>query len=328
MEDVAREAGVSGQTVSRVVNDRGYVGAATREKVTAAMARLGYRPNSAARALRSGRFRTLGVIMFTLAPYGNHRTLDAIASRATEAGYTLTLIPVDASNRATVNGAFSRLEEHAVDGIIILIEAHELDGSEIEIPPGMPIVVIDSNKRFGHPFVDIDQAQGARTAVEHLLALGHETVHHVAGPPESYAAERRQHAWRAVLEEHGLPVSEPQPGDWSARSGYEAGLRLAADPSVTAVFAANDAMAIGVLRAFHEQGIAVPAQVSVVGFDDVPDAAYLWPPLTTIRQSFDEVGRRAVDALIAELDGDEPIDQEFIATELIVRESTAKKPTR
>ncbi|UNK72613.1 LacI family DNA-binding transcriptional regulator [Microbacterium sp. H1-D42] len=323
MEDVAREAGVSGQTVSRVVNRRGYVGAATREKVTAAMVRLGYRPNSAARALRSGRFRTLGVIMFSISPYGNHRTLDAIAERAAEAGYSLTLIPVGDADRSSVGGAFTRLEEHAVDGIIILIEAHELDGSELEIPTGLPVVVIDSNQRYDHPFVDADQVQGARAAVEHLLDLGHETVHHIAGPPESYAAGKRREAWQGLLEERGRTVPEPLVGDWSPRSGYEAGLVLREDPTLSAVFAGNDEMAIGLLRALHEAGIQVPAQVSVVGFDDISDAGYLWPPLTTVRQHFSEVGRKAVDALLAELDGEDARGTELIPNELIVRASTA-----
>ena len=330
LEDVARAAGVSGQTVSRVANARGYVGAATRAKVEAAMASLGYRPNSAARALRSGRFRAIGVIMFTLAPYGNHRTLDAIAVRAARAGYALTLIPVDPGNLSTVSGAFHRLAEHAVDGIIILIEAHQLDGSEIEIPPGLPIVVIDSNQRFSHPFVDNDQALGARQATEHLLALGHDTVWHLAGPTSSYAATRRQEAWRAVLEEHGREVPQVLIGDWSAESGYVAGRELAVRDDVTAVFAANDGMAIGVLRALHEAGRQVPGEVSVVGFDDTADSGYVWPPLTTVRQRFEEVGALAVDALIAEMDavpaadpGQAVADPQLIPTELVVRESTA-----
>ena len=330
LEDVARAAGVSGQTVSRVVNAKGYVGAATRAKVEAAMAELGYRPNSAARALRSGRFRAIGVIMFTLAPYGNHRTLDAIAVRAAQAGYALTLIPVDPGNLSTVSGAFHRLAEHAVDGIIILIEAHQLDGSEIEIPPGLPIVVIDSNQRFSHPFVDNDQALGARQATDHLLDLGHDTVWHVAGPESSYAATRRREAWKAALEERGRPVPDALAGDWSAEAGYAAGRELAARDDVTAVFAANDSMAIGVLHALHEAGRRVPEDVSVVGFDDVADAGHVWPPLTTIRQRFEDVGALAVDALIAELEG--PAgggsdaasgDPQLIPTELVVRASTA-----
>lgn len=330
LEDVARAAGVSGQTVSRVANAKGYVGAATRAKVEAAMAELGYRPNSAARALRSGRFRAIGVIMFTLAPYGNHRTLDAIAVRAAQAGYALTLIPVDPGNLSTVSGAFHRLAEHAVDGIIILIEAHQLDGSEIEIPPGLPIVVIDSNQRFSHPFVDNDQALGARQATEHLLDLGHDTVWHVAGPASSYAATRRREAWKAALEERGRRVPDVSWGDWSSEAGYAAGRELAERDDVTAIFAANDSMAIGVLHALHEAGRRVPEEVSVVGFDDVADSSHVWPPLTTIRQRFEDIGALAVDALIAELEGPAgegaasgPGDPQLIPTELVVRASTA-----
>ena len=330
MEDVAREAGVSGQTVSRVVNARGYVGAATRVRVEEAMQRLGYRPNSAARALRSGRFRTIGVVMFSFSSYGNQRTLDAIAVRAAQLGYALTLIPVASSARETVAGAFRRLEEHAVDGIIIVIEAHQLDEADVEIPDALPVVFVDSNRGAEHPFVDTDQAQGARLATEHLLELGHETVWHIAGPAQSYSAERRRDAWRETLESRGRAVPEPVQGDWSAESGYRAGLRLREIPEVTAVFAANDQMAIGVLRAFREAGLDVPADISVVGFDGLPEAAQLWPPLTTVQQHPERVGALAVDALLAELDSGERLQTPLVGTELIVRGSTAppRRPGR
>jgi DNA-binding LacI/PurR family transcriptional regulator len=324
MEDVAREAGVSGQTVSRVVNARGYVGAATWERVETAMQRLGYRPNSAARALRSGRFRTIGVVMFSFSSYGNQRTLDAIAVRAAELGYALTLIPVASSARETVAGAFRRLEEHAVDGIIIVIEAHQLDEADIEIPDALPVVFVDSNRSTEHPFVDTDQAQGARLATEHLLDLGHATVWHVAGPAKSYSAERRREAWQSTLESRGLVAPEAIEGDWSAASGYDAGRRLASIEGVTAVFAANDQMAIGVLRAFREAGLDVPGDVSVVGFDGLPDAAQLWPPLTTVQQHPERVGALAVDALLAELEGEERVQTPLVGTELVVRASTTK----
>lgn len=327
MEDVAREAGVSGQTVSRVVNARGYVGAGTRERVEGAMQRLGYRPNSAARALRSGRFRAIGVIMFSFSSYGNQRTLDAIAVRAAQMGYALTLIPVESSAQETVAGAFRRIEEHAVDGIIIVIEAHQLDEAEVEIPGGLPVVLVDSNRGGQHPFVDTDQAQGARLATEHLLDLGHETVWHVAGPAKSYSAERRRASWRATLEERGRVVPEAIAGDWSAASGYEAGLRLRENGEVTAVFAANDQMAIGVVRAFREVGSDIPADVSVVGFDGLPDAAQLWPPLTTVQQHPERVGALAVDALLVELDGGGHTQTPLVGTELVIRESTAPPRT-
>lgn len=328
MEDVAREAGVSGQTVSRVVNARGYVGAATRARVELAMQHLGYRPNSAARALRSGRFRTIGVVMFSFSSYGNQRTLDAIAVRASQRGYALTLIPVESSAVETVAGAFRRIEEHAVDGIIIVLEAHQLDEADVEIPEGMPIVLVDSNRGTTHPFVDTDQAQGARLATEHLLELGHETVWHVTGPAESYSAERRREAWQATLEAAGRTTPDVIFGDWSAESGYRAGVQLRERDDVTAVFAANDQMAIGLVRAFREAGLDIPDDVSVVGFDGLPDAAQLWPPLTTVQQHPERVGALAVDALLVELDGGDPPRTPLVSTELVVRGSSAPPRAR
>ena len=197
-----------------------------------------------------------------------------------------------------MRAAFDQLGEQAVDGIIILVETHRLDG--VAVPEGLPVVVVDSSAQYDYPIVDNDQAHGARLATEHLLDLGHETVWHVAGPELSYSARRRRTAWQETLEAHGRTAPPVLPGDWSAGSGYEAGLRLADDDEVTAVFTANDQMALGLLRALHERGRRVPDDVSVVGFDDMEEAAYFWPPLTTVRQSFAEVGKRAVDALIGD----------------------------
>ncbi|MET0975782.1 MAG: LacI family DNA-binding transcriptional regulator [Leifsonia sp.] len=323
MADVAREAGVSGQTVSRVSTGRPNVDEATRDRVLAAMSKLGYRPNSAARALRSGHFRTLGVIMFTLSSFGNMRTLDAIAVASAAAGYSITLIPVQQPTQGEVSTAFSRLSEQAVDGVIIIIEAHLLDEVDITLPPGLPVVVVDSSARYQYPVVDNDQAAGARLATEHLLGLGHATVHHISGPLSSYSAERRRRSWADTLATHGCPVPEAIIGDWSTDSGYRAGLDLADDPSVTAIFAANDQMALGVLRALHERGVAVPGDVSVVGFDDMEEASSFWPPLTTVHQHFDEVGRQSVSQLLEEINGDVPdAVNVLVPTELVVRAST------
>src|SRR6185437_15481331 len=182
MADVAEHAGVSTQTVSRVANGLTNVEAATRDRVLQAMQTLGYRPNKAARALRSGHFRNIGVIMFTLSSFGNMRTLDAIAISAARAGYSLTLVPVERPTQADVSVAFARLLEQAVDGVVIVIEAHIVDQADVELPPGLPVVVIDSAERDDYPVVDTDQAQGAELATQHLLDLGHASVWHVAGP--------------------------------------------------------------------------------------------------------------------------------------------------
>ncbi|MEU7867268.1 LacI family DNA-binding transcriptional regulator [Dactylosporangium sp. NPDC049140] len=324
MADVARLAGVSSQTVSRVSNGHPAVVASTRQQVLAAMRELGYRPNSAARALRYGQFNTIGVILFGLSSTGNSRTVEAIATHAAAEGYAITLIPVGVPTQDNVLGAFTRLGELAVDGVVVIIEVHLLDASTVALPPGVHVVIVDSDAGDRYPVVDTDQADGARQAVRHLLGLGHPTVRHVAGPEESYAAERRANAWREVLLAAGRPAPPIERGDWSARSGYEAGRRLATDPDCTAVFAANDQMALGVLRAFHEAGRPVPAEVSVVGFDDIADAASYLPPLTTVHQDFAEVGRRCVRALLAQI-RNEPAGPgtDLVPTRLIERGSTA-----
>jgi DNA-binding LacI/PurR family transcriptional regulator len=324
MADVARVAGVSSQTVSRVSTGHPGVVESTRRQVLAAMQELGYRPNSAARALKRGEFRTLGVILFTLATTGNSRTVEAIATQAALEGYAITLIPVALPTQDGVLGAFTRLGELAVDGVVVIMEVHLLDAANLTLPPGVPVVVVDSDAGERYPVVDTDQADGARQAVRHLLDLGHRTVWHVAGPAESFAGERRAGAWRQVLQAAGREAPPIERGDWSAESGYRAGQRLAVDDSCTAIFAANDQMALGVLRALHEHGRAVPGEVSVVGFDDIPDAGWYLPPLTTVHQDFAEVGRRCVQALLRQI-RKEQVDAGtvLVPTALVPRGSTA-----
>jgi DNA-binding LacI/PurR family transcriptional regulator len=324
MADVARLAGVSAQTVSRVSNGHPSVIGSTRRQVLAAMQELGYRPNSAARALKYGEFRTLGVILFTLSTTGNSRTLEAIATHAADEGYAITLIPVALPTRDRVLGAFTRLGELAVDGVIVIMEVHLLDTATVTLPPGLPVVVVDSNGGDRYGVVDSDQTAGARQAVQHLLDLGHRTVWHVAGPEESFAGTRRAAAWRATLTDAGAPVPPMRRGDWSAESGYHAGLALAAQPDCTAVFAANDQMALGLLRALYEAGRMVPRDVSVVGFDDIPEAGSFIPPLTTVRQDFAEVGRRCVQRILRQI-RHAPVDPHttLVPTRLVERLSTA-----
>jgi DNA-binding LacI/PurR family transcriptional regulator len=324
MAEVATHAGVSTQTVSRVSNGLTNVDPATRDRVLAAMQELGYRPNRAARALRSGQYRNVGVIMFTLSSFGNVRTLESISIAAAQAGYSVTLIPVEKPTQEHVTKAFARLSEQSVDGVIIVIEAHFVNQADVELPVGIPVVVIDSGTRPDYPVVDNDQAQGARLATEHLLELGHDTVWHVAGPSSSYSATRRESTWRSTLENAGRAVPPVVRGDWSTASGYRAGVELRSRDDVTAVFAANDQMALGVLRAFHEVGRRVPEDTSVVGFDDMAESDSFWPPLTTIHQQFDVVGQTGMQMLIAEIEAGTITPGTFtVPTSLVVRESTA-----
>jgi DNA-binding LacI/PurR family transcriptional regulator len=328
MADVARLAGVSAQTVSRVSNGYAGVTEETRRAVLAAMKELGYRPNSAARALKRGSFRTIGVITFSLATTGNVRTLEAIATSAAHEGYAVTLLPVALPTQDEVRGAFTRLEELAVDAVVVIMEVHLLDAAALTLPPHVQVVVVDSDAGDRYTVVDTDQAGGTRTAVRHLLDLGHRTVWHLAGPEDSFAAQRRADAWRATLTEAGRVPPPLLRGDWTAASGYRAGLDLAAHEDCTAVFAANDQMALGLLRALHERGRRVPADVSVVGFDDIPEASSFLPPLTTVHQDFAEVGRLCVETVLRTVrEGEVPErGTTLVPTRLVRRASTAPPP--
>lgn len=324
MTDVALLAGVSAQTVSRVSNGLANVDDQTRRRVITAMQELGYRPNGAARALQRGRFRTIGAIIFNLSTFGNMRTLDAIAKEAASADYAVTLIPVSDPTLERVSGAYNRLSEQAVDGAVIIFEAHLLDDARLALPPGVPVVVCDSDAGPEYTVVDNDQALGARQVTEHLIGLGHRQIWHIAGPDTSFSAVRRAESWRRTCTEAGLAPAGILHGDWTAESGYRHGLTLARRPEVTAVFAANDQMALGAMRAMHELGRDIPGDVSIVGFDDMAEARSFWPPLTTVRQDFAEVGRLSIRKLLDKVasTGSTVNDTTLVPTELIVRESS------
>ncbi|MCM2419318.1 MULTISPECIES: LacI family DNA-binding transcriptional regulator [unclassified Streptomyces] len=327
MADVAAMAGVSSQTVSRVANSRSNVDEATRERVLSAMRMLGYRPNTAARALATGRFRMLGVISFGLNAYGNARTLEAIVAAAQDADYSVNVVSVRAQTESAVRAAFERLTLQAVDGII-LNEAQILDTPTLRLPSGLPVVVVDGEEGRRQPGVDTNQAEGARLATRHLLDLGHRSVWHLAGPQDSFAARRRAEAWHGTLKAAGAATPPVLYGDWSADSGYAAGRELAAKPEVTAVFAANDQMALGVVRALSEAGRKVPDEVSIVGFDDLAEASCFLPPLTTVHQDFEEVGRQCVSRLLDQIHTGEAGTGgvSSVAPRLVIRASTAGPP--
>lgn len=329
MRDVAEHAGVSGQTVSRVANGMGNVAKKTQERVEQAMAELGYRPNIAARALRSGEFRSIAVVAFDADSLGNVRTISAIGNEAARRNYAIELIQIQsaggASGAADFSWAMRRLWQEAVDGIILILETTDATAAALRMPDNVPVVIVDAGPDRRYPAVDAHQEQGALLAVDHLLELGHPTVWHVAGPAISNAAAARRRAWQSRLEGLGRVVPPVVLGDWTPESGYRAGLTLAENPEATAVFVANDQMALGVLRAFHEKGIPVPDRVSIVGFDDMAESAQFWPPLTTVRQQFALAGATAVALLVDEIEGREvAAGIRRIGTELVVRDSTQR----
>jgi len=326
MRDVARVAGVSLQTVSRVANGEPNVIDDKRDRVLSAMRELEYRPNSAARAMRRGAFRTVGVVYHSLHSVGTHRSLEQISEHAAAQGYGTTIMPLVAASGRAASGAFTRLVEMAVDVVIVVFPAPFGPGS-LEIPTSLPVVVLGPPQGSGSSSVDFDQDAAARLVVEHLLGLGHPTVHHIAGPTESFAARSRVETWRAILEAHGLRVPPLRQGDWSAESGYAAMREILADEGTgagapTAVYAGNDQMALGVYRALAEAGLRVPEDVSVVGCDDVDEAVVYAPPLTTVVQDWAALGEQAMKTALAMAGGAEPTDH-VLPLQLVVRESTA-----
>jgi DNA-binding LacI/PurR family transcriptional regulator len=322
MVDVARLAGVSHQTVSRVLNDHPNVSPKTRAGVMAAIRDLGYRPNAAARTLVTGRTNTLGVISFDTTLFGPASMLYGI-ERAAHPAYSVAIASLPGFDRRSLLEAVDRFIGQAVEGIIVIAPETTAVAALGGLASAIPLVAVGCGQNAPLPSVTIDNVGGAAQATRHLLDLGHETVHHVAGPDSWLDALQRVEGWRSTLRAAGARVPELLRGDWSARSGYEAGHRLARRPEVTAVLCGNDPMALGVLRALTEGGRAVPGDVSVVGFDDVAEAAFFLPPLTTVRQDFAELGRRAVHLLLDRISGAEPAEVLPIAPDLVVRASTA-----
>ena len=330
MADVAKLAGVSHQTVSRVLNDHPNVRPQTRDRVLAVIRQLAYRPNAAARTLVTRRTRTLGVICIDSTLYGPASMLYGI-EQAARHSYFVAIASLPALNRRSVLGAIDRFLGQAVEGIIVIAPQTTAVSALGHVPSQVPLVAVGCGTHASLASVAIDNAAGAALATRHLLGLGHTTVHHLAGPKSWLDARERIEGWRAELRAAGAPEAAMLTGDWSAASGYRIGHELAGMPEVTAVFCANDHMALGLLRALSEQGRRVPKDISVTGFDDIPESAYFLPPLTTVRQDFGELGRRALDRLLCRIadpqhathtEGSGPWVP--IAPELVVRASTAR----
>jgi DNA-binding LacI/PurR family transcriptional regulator len=324
MVDVARLAGVSQQTVSRVVNGSDNVAPEFRQRVEQAIRQLRYRPNPAARALASQRSMNIGIVSFGLSQYGPSVALTGIADAARRSGYATNLVTLGAVDRRSMRAALDHLVADLVDGIVVLAPlvsaVHAIEGFDSSVP----LVAFEPGGVPSGATIVTDEVAGARLATEHLLGLGHRTVHHVAGPSGWLATDARVRGWTTALSAAGRALRPTVTGDWSTFSGYRAGTELAADPELTAVFAANDQMALGLLAAFADAGLSVPTDVSVVGFDDIPEARYFRPGLSTVRFDFDAVGRLAVDRILA-LMGADDVEHDTIpavSASLVTRAST------
>jgi DNA-binding LacI/PurR family transcriptional regulator len=320
IRDVAALAGVSYQTVSRVLNDSPSIKATTRQRVLDVISEIGYRPNQAARALVTSRTRTIGVLSSQTAHYGPTTSVNAIEIAAREAGYRLSITSVSSGDYASIKSAIDYLLSQAVEALVVIAPQVRVFDALADLSISVPYVTIESTGRnLGHSL----SVAGARLATRHLIELGHTEITHISGPQDWIEADARMEGFLHEINEAELRTRAPILGDWSAHFGYYAGLELLRFRDFTAVFAGNDQMALGFMHACRESGLDVPGDISVVGFDDIPEAAHFSPPLTTVRQNFAEIGRRAVSLLLSELSGSVGQDHKQIAPELIVRASTA-----
>ncbi len=329
IRDVAAAAGVSYQTVSRVINRHPSVKESTREQVLAVIQDLGFRPNRAARALAGGPARAVTVLTSNTTRFGYAAVLQGIEEAARAAGFTVAVSVVESESPAVVQDAVMRAVE---PGAALVIVAFDTVGTRAlaAVPEGVPLVAAVETPvggaGRGKPWAWVDDRAAATSATNYLLGLGHRSVHYVAIPSSSPASQRMA-GWQAALEATGAPVAEPRQAGWTPRSGYEAGQILAADPEVTAVLCGNDDLAFGVIRAMREAGRAVPEAVSVVGFDDMPQSAYFTPSLTTVRLDFAEVGRACFALLQGVLDPKAAAPPApWPEPKLIVRESAGPPP--
>ncbi|MET0734267.1 MAG: LacI family DNA-binding transcriptional regulator [Microbacterium sp.] len=321
--DVARLAGVSHQTVSRVINDLPNVRPATRARVEQAIAQLRYSPSPAARALVTRRTRTIGLVTPGISDYGPTSIATHFNFAARAARYSVDTVSALDPDPTAIRGVVEGLLRQRVDAIVLIV----VDVGVLEVVRGLdlsiPLVAATATARRSPLIVAIDQYRGARSAVRHLAELGHTRILHLAGPTRAPDALERIRGWRDELADRRLVIADPAYGDWSAASGYRVGLELQVEPG-SAIFVANDHMAIGLLSALRERGLRVPEDVSVIGFDDVPEAGYLYPPLTTVRQDFGTLGELIMQKVLIAVEEPESITEDTpIPTHLIVRQSTS-----
>jgi len=328
IRDVAAAAGVSYQTVSRVLNDSPRVRPDTRRLVIEAIDRLQYRPNRAARTLGLGRAKAVTVVTADTTLYGYASTLQGVEEAARQRGLAVEVRVVESDRPADVRSAVEYVGDRSAGGVIVVAFDSAGAGVLRALPAEVPAVA--ATEAGGLPglartMTFLDERPAAAEATRHLLELGHRTVHHVAIPSETRASAR-QAGWREALVEAGVPVPPVLPAGWDPRSAYLAGQRLAADRAVTAILCGNDDSALAVRRALYEAGRRVPDDVSIVGIDDVPGAAYWTPALTTVRMDFVALGRECLAAVAAELTGAPYQAGALPAPALVIRESTASPP--
>jgi DNA-binding LacI/PurR family transcriptional regulator len=340
IKEVASAAGVSTQTVSRVINERPDVSLETRERVQKVIEQLSYRPSALARSLIQRRSYTLGVVTAGLRYIGPSRTLSGITSAAEEKGYSLILKELSQFNATDITPIFQALHDRHVDGIIWAVpEVSEnrnwIDHQSYE--NRIPTVYLTMEPRQDIPVVSIDNYLGGRMAVNHLLEQGYKHIAHVTGPLDWWEARQRLLAWKDTVGEHGLETRDTNyaEGNWSSASGFQAIEKLFDQyPEMDSVFVANDQMALAVIQFACQKGLRMPEDLGIVGFDDIPESAFFCPSLTTVQQDQYAVGRVAVEETIKMIESDrygaETIEPKSVtlAPTLVVRQSSIRSMKR
>jgi DNA-binding LacI/PurR family transcriptional regulator len=325
LADIARLAGVSNMTVSRVINGGTNVAAATRARVEDIMRAVDFAPNAAAQALRAGKARSIGFLSITSELVGAlAKVLVRLEQCARDEGYAVTVATLDEINEVTIRQARRQFRQNGVEVVVVISPMIDSRPALELLARDFPCVGIWTPPGVMTPVPAPDNERGGLLATQHLIDLGHREIAHISGPKGWMETERRVRGWRTALDAAGLPARPPVEGDWGPASGYAAALEILADPSVTAIFVACDAMALGALEAARSLGRSVPGDLSVVGYDDIPEAQFYFPPLTTMAQHFYELGERAFHVAMQAIRVEEtPVAQAELDPPLIVRGTTA-----
>ena len=334
IKQVAHEAGVSTQTVSRVINNRPDVAPETRQRVLKVIERLGYQPSALARSLIRRRSHTLGVVIAGLKYTGPSRTLSGITEQAEAMGYSLLLKELPEFDSGDVEPILNALLARQVDGIIWAVSevGDNRDWLHERLPDlSVPIIFLTMGQQANLPVVAVDNYSGGRMATQHLLEQGYRHIGHITGPLAWWEARQRKAGWQETLVEAGIPVNDHQwvEGNWSSASGKRAIRQLLEQyPDMDAVFAGNDQMALSVAQVACRSGLKIPQELAVVGFDGIPEAAYFWPPLSTVEQDMHQLGCVAVDQVVRMIEASRESEHTFepetiwLKPRLIVRESS------
>jgi DNA-binding LacI/PurR family transcriptional regulator len=322
IRDVARLADVSHQTVSRVLNDHPSIRPETRARVLDVMAQLQYSPNRAARALVTARSQTIGILAASSTQYGPASSIAAIEAAARARGYWVSTANIEARDPDSIPAGLAHLMAQSIEGLVVIAPQVRVFRAIAALQLDIPYVTLQSAELDPGHTLSVDQIAGARMATRHLIELGHRSIYHLTGPQDWVEAEARMRGFLEEMSASDLPTTAPILGDWTADFGYYAGRELLRVRDFTAIFSSNDQMALGLLHAIRDEGLDVPGDISIIGFDDIPESAHFSPPLTTVRQDFGELGRRCVDLLLGTAGDPQAGVVSAMMPELVVRAST------